>query len=58
MCCSWLAANTGRKKVARNRHLVLYCFDLLQNNSDVLTTLTMLLMMLINNTDVCSHPSI
>ena len=21
MCCSWLAANTGRKKVAKNRHL-------------------------------------
>ena len=21
MCCTWLAANTGRKKVAKNRHL-------------------------------------
>ena len=21
MCCMWLAANTGRKKVAKNRHL-------------------------------------
>jgi len=22
MCCTWLAENTGRKKVAKNRHLV------------------------------------
>ena len=30
MRCTRLAANTGRKKVAKNRHLVYYCINLLR----------------------------